>query len=176
MIHTNQMADQFIPWFKRYHGLSYMRDMVLTLHDGRTFWHICTESQTDWYNVLLNVTGSIWIARRSRSSCIDADAEHVIEMYDGQQLVYDGPLIELAGSSSAFPEWYQAMFHPHMFCAAGSDETWTICPQNQLDWKTHITHHSGIWLVQSHKDDTQESLVRAYTGINSKIYESQCYN
>ena len=164
-------VEQYISWYKNTHGCCYMDQFSIQGQDGRVFWHIHGSSQTDWYTILYNPLGTIWFARRIRWN-LSNDTEHIVEMFDGKKLVYDGPVFEYP--LPAFPEWYHATFHSHMFFM-GKEGSWNICPANQQDWQTQLSYHSGVWLVESFKDATGEKLVRAYTGIDDKIYEDYVF-
>ncbi len=40
--------------------------------------------------------------------------------------------------------------------------SWTISPENQLDWHTTLDRSSGLWVVRGTKEDTQEEVFEVY--------------
>lgn len=149
--------------YQRHHGLGYLSVRSVDF-DGITYWHLESESQTDWSCVLYHVPGiPVWHAVRSRES-FDMPRETVCELWETEgepKLLYEF-FNYVEDPDDSFPEWYHDKFHSHMFLC-GSCDSWSICPQNQMDWHTELEFKSGLWFVSCKKEE-EEDLVEIYYG------------
>jgi hypothetical protein len=160
------MASRFVTWFKYSRALDYMH----TAYNAElAIWNLYADDQTDWIIYIQNITADLYIVRKQRTAAYTMETELAIELYNGHELVYEGPMLE--NPTAEFPEWYHETFHPHMFLTGNDKNIWNICPQNQLDWRTTLTYHSGFWLVESSKEEGCETTVRAYAGPDNLIFE-----
>ena len=156
------------PEFYRNTRYSYM-DLVI----GLGYWTLSSSDQTDFVFNIKCITGNFWQVIGTKHDRY-GNVVYVLEMFElidhkWIQVIYKLSTEVIFGldkrvSSDEFPLYYYKQFHEHMFFGYfESENVWTICPQNQLDWQTTITELiEDVWCVKSYREMDMESVIKIY--------------